>query len=1190
MSNSKYAQPRAFQFCSEIQQLLPCSANSDGSCCKLDECYRAGEQGIICEIIHDTDRQRVVDDGQSVQFFDQPVKFFDESVQFFANYGATGASNGQLHAAWCPDSGASITACNNFKMFESITDWKPIQKVRTANQEYVPVMAIGTIRLKLTNASGISEYFLLENVCYIPSFAHNLLSIKQLARDHDIKTVFGRRSYFRTPSRNRFYIHEEGNSYAFEANYTALDKHEIYHKKFMHAGKDAIKRLSGLVPELRDYVHDRIKCSACQKGGAKAKPFRKREKTVYTYFGQRISSDLCGPFPVSIDGYTYAVLFHDRCTKHFAVYFVKDKTKESVMQAFRDFLKEHEDILPHGVTEFHTDNGSEYVNSDMEKFCEELCITRTYTVPFSPQLNPYSERTWGSLLRKVRTALVDSNVPHVFWTYCMSQAAMVCSALLGEKGKSTYEMAWGKPFDYKTLHVWGCKVYYLVPEHERPSKLAPRALEAVYLGPDPKRNGHVVWIPQLRKITTAYHVVFSEDEYYDFDTVPKNRIPKSVRFQFGTGVYKEPRDLPQGKDPNCEACQGKHRAHTCGRGKSGLSTGHLPVNGRALPTGSSAPLPPDTTAADADSNDEHFEYERCDNPACEFHSGHTGPCSDQYVSSRTRGAHARGGVNHDAGEYVRIVLDNFCFDVLKADLAIGEIKIPKSYDEALASLQRSEWEAAMSKELSGITANETWDVVSRGTLPRGRKPAASKWVYTLKYNRDGSISRYKARFVVCGYSQIKGLDYEHAFSATLRATSFRTLLAIASGLKLKLGHIDVSNAFTQANLDDVDIWIEAPKGMPIGSDEFGKQILKLKRALYGAKQSSRLWQQTLTRYLIELGFVQSKADSCIFHYDKRQNGTGLGQLIIGVYVDDLIIAHDGKYFDWFCKKFQQRFNTTEPVKLDWFLGIGVDQHDDYSVTLCQRSYIEKMVEKFLQSPIPECKTPNPEDYASLGKAANDDERLAMESLPYLSLIGSLLFAAVMTRPDIAYHTSVLAKFMSDPSPTCYKVAIDLLVYLHHTKDKKMMFPGTNAVPDGLQRTSCASSITKNFGFVAYSDSSWGNKYPYPMFGYCIYLFGGLISFTSKQMKIVALSSCEAEYVAATACCKEIKFVRNICAEMGLQFNGPLVLCVDNTAAIDVAHNNGVSGRTKHFDMSIHYFRDQVWLHCPSSCLHASAAC
>ena len=142
----------------------------------------------------------------------------------------------------------------------------------------------------------------------------------------------------------------------------------------------------------------------------------------------------------------------------------------------------------------------------------------------------------------------------MFWTYCMQQAAKVCSALLGDRGKSTYEMAWGKPFDYKTLHVWGCKTYYLVPEHDRPSKLSPRAMAAVYLGDDPQRKGHVVWIPELRKITTAYHVVFSEDEYYDFHTVPKSNIPKSVRFQFGTGVYKEQRDLPQGKDPNCEAC------------------------------------------------------------------------------------------------------------------------------------------------------------------------------------------------------------------------------------------------------------------------------------------------------------------------------------------------------------------------------------------------------------------------------------------------------------------------------------------------------------------------------------------------------------------------------------------------------------------------------------------------------------
>ena len=96
---------------------------------------------------------------------------------------------------------------------------------------------------------------------------------------------------------------------------------------------------------------------------------------------------------------------------------------------------------------------------------------------------------------------------------------------------------------------------------------------------------------------------------------------------------------------------------------------------------------------------------------------------------------------------------------------------------------------------------------------------------------------------------------------------------------------------------------------------------------------------------------------------------------------------------------------------------------------------------------------------------------------------------------------------------------------------------------------------------------------YGTFGYGIYLFGGLVSFSSKQLKMVAHSSCEAEYAAASFTCKEIEFVRNICADMGVLLQGRLVLCVDNTAAIDVAHDVGVSARTKHFDRAIHYLRD-----------------
>ena len=98
-----------------------------------------------------------------------------------------------------------------------------------------------------------------------------------------------------------------------------------------------------------------------------------------------------------------------------------------------------------------------------------------------------------------------------------------------------------------------------------------------------------------------------------------------------------------------------------------------------------------------------------------------------------------------------------------------------------------------------------------------------------------------------------------------------------------------------------------------------------------------------------------------------------------------------------------------------------------------------------------------------------------------------------------------------------------------------------------------------------------------MFGFGIYLYGSLISFSSKQLKTVAFSSCEAEYAAASYTCKEIEFVRNICSDMGVVLQGRLVLAVDNTAAIDIAHDVGVSGRTKHFDRAVHYLRDLTQL-------------
>ena len=137
------------------------------------------------------------------------------------------------------------------------------------------------------------------------------------------------------------------------------------------------------------------------------------------------------------------------------------------------------------------------------------------------------------------------------------------------------------------------------------------------------------------------------------------------------------------------------------------------------------------------------------------------------------------------------------------------------------------------------------------------------------------------------------------------------------------------------------------------------------------------------------------------------------------------------------------------------------------------------------------------------------------------------------------------------------------------------YSGSTCEPEGLLH---AKEISSNSGYVAYSDSSWHkpNELGYNMFGYCVFLFGGPVAFVAKRLKVVALSSAEAEYAASSYSCKEVAFVRNVCAELELGLlDGPVCLAVDNEAAIKIAENKGVTGRTKHFNDAIHYVRHMV---------------
>ena len=351
--------------------------------------------------------------GSKAQLHSKSKSGHDSKFQLHGNVNRS-AKKRRNSRKWLHDSGASVHCCSDKSLFHSFDANAAKPYLRVANGEYVQVEQVGNVVLTLQNQHGKYEQILLTNVAYTPTFHQNILSVSRLWHENRIQTKFGRRCYLKSDNGSKFLLDTDTSPYTLSANavFAAQESfckgdHALWHAKFMHAGPTKMQQLSKYIPSLSGYVP--CQCEACVQGKMRRRSFTdvrrkfKRKQRVYTYFGERISTDLCGPFPESItDGCVYAIVFHDACTGRISTYYLQTKTKEEVLDAFKRFLSDNKHLLTKGVGEFHCDNGSEYVNSDMDAFCEEICVNRSFSVPYVPQQNPHAERAWSTLLTKVR--------------------------------------------------------------------------------------------------------------------------------------------------------------------------------------------------------------------------------------------------------------------------------------------------------------------------------------------------------------------------------------------------------------------------------------------------------------------------------------------------------------------------------------------------------------------------------------------------------------------------------------------------------------------------------------------------------------------------------------------------------------------------------------------------------------------
>ena len=476
--------------------------------------------------------------------------------------------------------------------------------------------------------------------------------------------------------------------------------------------------------------------------------------------------------------------------------------------------------------------------------------------------------------------------------------------------------------------------------------------------------------------------------------------------------------------------------------------------------------------------------------------------------------------------------------------------VPVTYEEALTCPESHQWLTAMKDEIDALEENNTYELTP---LPEGRTVVGGKWVYAIKLGPDNT-EKFKARYVAKGYSQVKDVDYEETFSPTARHTSIRMLMQLAAQQNMKVHQMDVKTAYLNADID-CEIYVQQPEGFIKTNKEGEKLVCKLNKSLYGLKQSGRNWNNVLDKFLIDQNFIQSRADPCL--YTKFE---GNCVTVILIWVDDLIIAASND--DVLCaikETLKNKFKMKDIGQLSWFLGIEFNFDSDGTIKMSQKKFCEKVLERFHMSESNPKSVPCDPSITKFDSSVStelDEPRL------YRKIVGSLIYIMIATRPDLSYVVNKLSQSMSKPTKAHLGIAKQVLKYIKGTLDYSLTFKKSD------------TPLT----LIGHCDSDWGaseDRKSISGFSFQLNEHGPLISWKSKKQRVIALSTCEAEYMAMTCAMQEANFLRQLLSDMLNSERESVILYVDNKGAIALAKNPIHHQRSKHIDIRYHFIRSQV---------------
>ncbi|KAH0604712.1 uncharacterized protein H6S33_006380 [Morchella sextelata] len=669
------------------------------------------------------------------------------------------------------------------------------------------------------------------------------------------------------------------------------------------------------------------------------------------------------------------------------------KQKEDAKKAIKDYVTRIEKQYNTTILRFRTDGGGEYINKDITNYFDSQGIVHEQTPPYTPESNGVAERFNRMVTTMVRCMIMDH--PKSLWGESYATAVYLKNRL-----------------PYKNSRPAG-------------SKLAPRAYEGIIVGYSDSNKIYRIWIGTQHRVIESRDVTFPPPESgevsVELDFIPSLK-PETANAPSDDGYESEDRSDPEPesnaieenrtempglfpespeqvrKPPPATPHKGKEPAIPMRQPRDPRDNWEkipapvVPFKGfKGKPLASTTPKgtppqPPKRSDRIRQRKNRAIEMEvrrkEYDEKVVEQQkllSSYIEDVKENGPGDKASEQELIDQYKEDFRRY-RAELDTEYRDIseLPPNYQIHLVTEPSTFNQAMQSDDQHLWKKAIQTEKDALDKAHTWDIVNR---PTNRAVVKGKWVFKVKHNADGTIERYKARYVAKGFTQVQYQDYDETFAPVARYDSLRLLLALAAHNGWIPQQMDVKSAFLYGVLKE-EIYMELPEGY-----RQDNKVCKLRKCIYGLKQSPREWYACLADSLQRKGFVPAKFDPCVFIHKNHH-------LYISVYVDDIMIfGPDSPFRKEIRQLLKADFECTDLGNSKFILGIEITVTNN-GIALSQRAYINKILDKFGMSNCKPVGTPL-EPNLNLHKGEPEDQ--IEKPTEYQSIIGSLMYASIVLR-------------------------------------------------------------------------------------------------------------------------------------------------------------------------------------------------